>query len=726
MSAIPSPAPQFSLDAYVDLFLLSIKNAPASDFLPERIKVLNEHHTYAVYKYTTRGLFERHKLLLSLQMCVRILQNSTSTFNMDEFQFFLRGGSVLDRSGQPPNPAPSWITEITWDNVTEADRLLPAFSGIVSSFDSMMLEWESWYRSADPEGEPLPGEWESRLGEMQKMVVVRCMRPDRVIFAVTNFVANSLGRRYVEPPVLDLAETFRDSNPVTPLVFVLSPGVDPTENLRKLAREVGMQDKFFSVALGQGQEKKATSLIREGLQRGHWVFLANCHLMTSWLPALDKLIESFGSMRPHSAFRLWLSSNPTDRFPIAILQRAIKMTTEPPRGIRANLLRLYGTISDESFAECKAQHKYQKLLFALAFFHSVLLERRKFRTLGLNIPYDFNDTDFKVSDDILKSYLDAYEDTPWEALKYLIAEANYGVCSHAPRCPLCLLSDSSLLSAQRNKTAPPLLAGGRVTDELDRRVLGSYLNQYYQDAALETQHFRLSSLPHYYIPEQGTLQSFRDYIVSLPQSDRPEAFGQHPNADISYQTEDSMVVLDSLVGLQPKVAGGASGASKDEAVYKICEELLEQVPGPLDLEAIQREKADDPSALHVVLFQEVERYNALLEAVHANCAELQLGIKGLVVMSADLDDIFLALSLGRVPAVWLAAYPSLKGLGSWTRDLLLRIEQLSAWVEGSYPMVYWLSGFTYPTGFLTAVLQTSARKNSIPIDTLAFEFTVMR
>ena len=67
------------------------------------------------------------------------------------------------------------------------------------------------------------------------------------------------------------------------------------------------------------------------------------------------------------------------------------------------------------------QLKYQKLLFALTYFHSVLLERRKFRTLGFNIPYDFNDTDFSVSDDLLKSYLDSYEQTPWDALKYLIA-----------------------------------------------------------------------------------------------------------------------------------------------------------------------------------------------------------------------------------------------------------------------------------------------------------------
>ena len=72
------------------------------------------------------------------------------------------------------------------------------------------------------------------------------------------------------------------------------------------------------------------------------------------------------------------------------------MTTEPPKGLRANLLRMYNTISDESYVQCKSAGKYQKLVFALSYFHSVLLERRKFRTLGLNIPYDFNDTDFSV------------------------------------------------------------------------------------------------------------------------------------------------------------------------------------------------------------------------------------------------------------------------------------------------------------------------------------------
>lgn len=90
------PMYQFSLDAYNELFLLSIKNSTRSSSLPERIKSLNDYHTYAVYKYAARGLFERHKLLLSLQVCVRILQ-AAGQINGDEWQYFLRGGQVSIR-----------------------------------------------------------------------------------------------------------------------------------------------------------------------------------------------------------------------------------------------------------------------------------------------------------------------------------------------------------------------------------------------------------------------------------------------------------------------------------------------------------------------------------------------------------------------------------------------------------------------------------------------------
>jgi dynein heavy chain len=130
---------------------------------------------------------------------------------------------------------------------------LPAFKGLATGFEAAPAAWEAWFRSAEPEAAELPREWESRCGELQRMLLVRSLRPDRVLFAATTFVANALGRRFVEPPVLDLAETFADSSPATPLIFVLSPGLDPAEGLRKLAAEKGMAGRFFSVALGQGQ-----------------------------------------------------------------------------------------------------------------------------------------------------------------------------------------------------------------------------------------------------------------------------------------------------------------------------------------------------------------------------------------------------------------------------------------------------------------------------------------
>ncbi len=68
LSAI-DPMYQFSLEAYNSLFQLSLANSAKHDNLAERIKALNSYHTYAVYKYAARALFERHKLLLSLQVC---------------------------------------------------------------------------------------------------------------------------------------------------------------------------------------------------------------------------------------------------------------------------------------------------------------------------------------------------------------------------------------------------------------------------------------------------------------------------------------------------------------------------------------------------------------------------------------------------------------------------------------------------------------------------------
>lgn len=188
-------------------------------------------------------------------MAWHVIQSVCPAFGMiGTLQLQHHHSQVLDRSQQPPNPCPGWASEEAWDNLASLDQL-PAFKGLASSLESAPQEWELWFRQPEPETAELPREWESKCNELQRLLLIRSLRPDRVIFAATTYVANALGRKFVEPPVLNLGETYADSTALSPLIFVLSPGVDPMDALRKVAAERDMSNRLHTVALGQGQVK---------------------------------------------------------------------------------------------------------------------------------------------------------------------------------------------------------------------------------------------------------------------------------------------------------------------------------------------------------------------------------------------------------------------------------------------------------------------------------------
>ncbi len=172
------------------------------------------------------------------------------------------------------------------------------------SFEQHAKDWHAWYTNTEPEKGFLPGDWEQRLNDFQKMIVVRALRPDRVSFKALTFVSTNLGAKFIEPPVLDMHSVLEDSTSLTPLIFVLSTGADPAASLFLLSEHAKMIHRFFSLSLGQGQAPIATKMIVEGAKMGHWVFLANCHLSLSWMPQLDKLVETIHDEVPHKDFRL--------------------------------------------------------------------------------------------------------------------------------------------------------------------------------------------------------------------------------------------------------------------------------------------------------------------------------------------------------------------------------------------------------------------------------------
>jgi dynein heavy chain len=151
--------------------------------------------------------------------------------------------------------------------------------------------------------------------------------------------------------------------------------------------------------------------------------------------------------------------------------------------------------------------------------------------------------------------------------------------------------------------------------------------------------------------------------------------------------------------------------------------IAEKMPKPFDLRHAHPESfkklGETMNSLGVFLGQELIRFNGLIEVMSSTLHSLQKAIKGEVVMSNELEIMFNCFVFQKVPPTWEeAGYPCLKPLASWVEDFLARIDFMRNWLIHGPCKCYWLSGFFFPQGFMTAVKQTYSRETKIAVDTL--------
>ncbi|EZA62718.1 Dynein heavy chain 7, axonemal [Ooceraea biroi] len=658
------PMYQYSLAWFVNLFKNAIDNTPTAEDIKQRLKDLTRCFTYSLYVNICRSLFEKDKLLFSFLLSVNLL-NKQGQISMAQWMFLLTGGV-----------------------------------GIKDSYVENIDKWKEIFDHKEPHTLTFPAPW-NKLNRFKRLLLLRCIRPDKVMPAVQLFVEEQLGRQFIEPPPFDLAASYADSHSCIPLIFILTPGTDPMAILMKFADDQGFgASRLFSLSLGQGQGIIAEGLIDEGVKNGTWVVLQNCHVAKSFMLNLEMICEGFTKESVHPDFRLWLTSYPVEHFPVSVLQNGVKMTNEPPKGLRANIMRsfLQDPICDPDFFDTSKQKEtFKQLLFSLCFFHAVVQERRKFGPIGWNNQYEFNETDLRISVLQLKIFLDQYDDVQFTALKYLTGECNYG---------------------------------GRVTDEWDRRTLSMILARFYrEDVIVADRKYLFDASGLYYVPPVSEYSQFLDYVKELPMTTAPSVFGMHENADIIKDQQETYLMLSSMLTTQDTGRAEVDPEkSPDEIVYGVASDVLSMLPQDYDLvAALDRYPTLYEQSMNTVLVQEMGRFNRLLQTVRNSLVNVQKAIKGLVIMTADLEEVYSSIITGKIPKLWMRdSYPSLKPLGSYIQDFLKRLNFLQTWYVEGPPMSFWISGFYFTQAFLTGARQNYARKYSIPIDLLIYDFVPLK
>nr|XP_023023241.1 dynein beta chain, ciliary-like [Leptinotarsa decemlineata] len=673
---------QFSLKAFSVVFKDALSKALPAEKLKERVMNLLDSISFSVFMYTSRGLFERDKLIFTAQMTFQVL-GQLNEINPEELDFLLRFPSIANLT----SPV-DFLNNVCWGGIKALSQM-DEFKSLDKDLEGSAKRWRKFVDSECPEKEKFPGEWKNKT-TLQRLCIMRCLRPDRMTYAVSGFIDEKLGNKYITARSVEFEKSYEETSSTTPTFFILSPGVNPLKDVEKLGRKLGfMFDKgnFHSISLGQGQEIVAENAMDQAAAEGQWVILQNIHLVQKWLATLEKKMEQCADTG-NANYRLYLSAEPSADpqecvIPQGILESSIKITNEPPTGMFANLHKALDNFNQETLEMSGKEAEFKAILFALCYFHAVVAERRKFGPQGWNRNYPFNVGDLTISVSVLYNYLENNQKVPWEDLRYLFGEIMYG---------------------------------GHITDDWDRRLCRSYLMSYMQPELVEGD---LQYAQGFQAPPNTDYQGYHRYIDERLPPESPYLYGLHPNAEIGFLANTSEVMFRTIFEMQPRDSGSAagSGMSREEKVRSGLEEIMDKLPEKFPV-AEMMAKVEDRTPYIIVAFQECERMNILTSEMRRSLHELDLGMKGELTITSDMESLEQSIFMDQVADSWAAkAYPSLLPLGQWVGDLTLRIKELEGWTtDFSMPPTVWLGGFFNPQSFLTAIMQQTARKNEWPLD----------
>jgi dynein heavy chain len=309
----PVSAGSTSTDLYE--YSQSQKLFTSEDEFNDYIESVMMHLTYTVYQVASWALFARHKLIFSFSLSLNILKHnqnmSSQKISKKGYNFFLNSSLMADMHQEALSSKISKLENLNVINELLIDEkklrqlllleeTIPIkFSGLTSNMQTNSnLLWKKFMSIKDPyHFMSNEDNWKifnfNNLTKFQKLILIKLLRPDALILSIDHFISETLGAKFLIASIPKLNDLYNQSLATTPIVFILSPGSDPTSQLLRFAKDSrGSTLHLEIVSLGQGQGPRAEELITKSLMlKGKWVFLQNCHLAASFMPRLQQIVS---------------------------------------------------------------------------------------------------------------------------------------------------------------------------------------------------------------------------------------------------------------------------------------------------------------------------------------------------------------------------------------------------------------------------------------------------
>jgi dynein heavy chain 2 len=505
-----------------------------------------------------------------------------------------------------------------------------------------------------------------------QLLLIAVLAPHRLVAAIESFVKNTLQLEQFSIPFGFGSLLSTDS--ALPIIFIVSAGADPSKEIEELCKKSDIT--LSEIAIGQCTVDSTVQQLRKCAELGHWLLLKNTHLSMSLVSRIEKEFASLTQKKP--GFKLLLTTEPHRSFPPLLLANSIKISLEAPPGVRANLLRTLSTVDPS-----KLTRGQLKNIAAVAYFHSIIQERRIFIPQGWTKFYEFSSADFSCALQIIAK-TSGDESSQFEYIRGLLGVAVYG---------------------------------GRVDNDFDFRILSLYLAAYVAEDANPLK-----------LERNSKFNDLVNIVTKMNERDPPSLFFLPPNATKTValsRKAESIFCLRRVSAIADDSGAIQRGqwAEKLSPLADRWNELLRRYPKLTD---IKLSAPADDTPMAAALYSQY----CIIHELLTNLALFFKSLDGFLHHGDALSHELIAkgqfLIRGEVPDPWFDVAEGPVVASEWLSEVARKADVIDALAQdpdlAKKPLE--LSSLVRPTAILDALRQQTARKTSIPIVDLKLVFGI--